>query len=173
MGLGVKVETRGGVIDLHNLGHRLVERAPHDRLQILSAGDQRQSPDEVGRRQGADRRIAQARAVQPVDLATDPGADDDVVERAGHGQALVQAVAVLTADQGRLGLDAEPVEQGQQQGGLGLAVTIAAAPGVVGGGGAIAAAVEGDQEIAHLVLDQSEGGGGLHNGVGAGGLDPR
>ena len=58
--------------------------------------------------------VTQPGAVEPVDLAADPGADDDVIEGAERRQQLAELVSCGGIDQGRFRLDAEAIQQGQE-----------------------------------------------------------
>ena len=94
-----------------------------------------------------------------------------MVEPRHQRQLSVQAVTQTRAYQRRLGLDAQGVQQRQQQHRLALAVAITAAPGFVGGRGHIAAFAHRQRQIAHVVLDQPYDRGDLALECRIGGLD--
>ena len=121
--------------------------------------------DEVGTRCGERQAVIEGRhlgnigharagagAVEPVVLTADARTGDDVIEIAGNWQDFGQHIALLGADENGLGVDAQTPEQGEQKGGLGLAVAVALGPGVLGLLGDVIPAVEPIEKVADVVL---------------------
>ncbi len=116
--------------------------------------------------------VAQPRPVEPVDLAPEPCADDDVVEGAQRRQQFAELVSCGGIDQRRFRLDPQTIEQGQQQGGLRLAVPVAPGPGRIRLGRRVAPKVHQEGDVPDLVLHQPQGHLGPYLGIRRCGIDP-
>ncbi len=170
MGGRRRLEPRRCVEPQRALERRRGQRQLRHPLQARTRRLHRQRPAEGGDLDVVEIAVASAGAVEPVGLAADLGADDHVVERQQR-QPLVEPVAAAGADQSRLGVDPQLVQQRQQQHGLALAVAEAPRPGGVRVGGDQPAEVHADEGVANLILHETQGRGGPRLRIGRRGGD--
>ncbi len=171
MGRCGRVQSGRGVQPGDHLAVRHVDRRRLELLQARACELDRQRPVEVGRPDIFEAPVTEPGAVQPIDLAPDAGAHDHVVERAKDGQLVAEGVTCSRVDQRRLRFDSEAVQQGQQQGRLGLAVAEPAAPGEVRGRGCVASEVQQQGHVTDVVLDQAQRHLGAELGISGCGPD--